>query len=161
MNSLHILEGQFLGTQLLIHTLNSSRDLEFFISVGTLSHSFGPIEDVVSMPYLSVHGMVRLHLDWILRLYGTSVNSKTPFINSRAIPVLTFNISVISFCRFRWCKVVELSLLSSSSTDESKFLYTTRKALSWSLLIRAFSFRLWTSTQLDNIKSDKLRKYSL
>ena len=45
MNSLHILQGQFLGTQLLIRTLNSSSDLEFFISVGTLSHSFGPTED--------------------------------------------------------------------------------------------------------------------
>ena len=63
MNSLHILQGQFLGTQLLIRNLNSSRDLEFFISVGTLSHSFGPIEDAVSMPYLSVHGMLQLHLD--------------------------------------------------------------------------------------------------
>ena len=63
MNSLHILQGQFLGTQLLIRALNSSRDLEFFISVGTLSHSFGPIEDLVSMLYLSVRGMLRLHLD--------------------------------------------------------------------------------------------------
>ena len=63
MNSLHILQGQFLGTQLLIRVLNSSRDLEFFISVGTLFHRFGPIEDAVSMPYFSVHGMLRLHLD--------------------------------------------------------------------------------------------------
>ena len=52
-----------LGTQLLICALNSLRDLEFFISVGTLSHSFGPTEDAVSMPYRSVHGMLGLHLD--------------------------------------------------------------------------------------------------
>ena len=63
MNSLLILQGQFLGTQLLIYALNSSRDLEFFISGGTLSHSSGPIEDAVSMPYLSVHFMLRLHID--------------------------------------------------------------------------------------------------
>ena len=63
MNSLHILQRQFLGTQPLIRALNSSRGLEFFIPVGTLSHIFGPIEDAVSMPYLSVHGMLRLHLD--------------------------------------------------------------------------------------------------
>ena len=63
MNSLYIFQGQFLGTQLLILALNSSRDLEFFICVGTLSHSFGPIEDAVSMQYFSVHGMLWLHLD--------------------------------------------------------------------------------------------------
>ena len=34
----------------------------FFISVGTLSHSFGHIEDAVSIPYLSVYGMLQLHL---------------------------------------------------------------------------------------------------
>ena len=60
---LHILQGQFLETQLVIRTLNSSRVLEFFISVGTLSHSIGPIEDAASMSYLSVHGMPQLHLD--------------------------------------------------------------------------------------------------
>ena len=63
MNSLHILQGEVLGTQVLIRTLNSPKDLEFFISVGTLSYSFGPIEDVISRPYLSVHGMLRLHFD--------------------------------------------------------------------------------------------------
>ena len=63
MNSLHILQGQFLGIQLLIRALNSSKDLEYFISVGTLSHSFGPIEDAVSVPHLLVHGMLRLYLD--------------------------------------------------------------------------------------------------
>ena len=47
MNSLHILQGQFLGTQLSIRALNSSRDLEFFISVGTLSHSFKLNEDAI------------------------------------------------------------------------------------------------------------------
>ena len=34
-----------------------------FICVGTLSQSFGPIEDAVSMQYFSVHGMLWLHLD--------------------------------------------------------------------------------------------------
>ena len=122
MNRLRILQGQLLGTQLLIRVLNSSRDLEFFISAGTLFHSFKPIENAVPMPYLSVHGILRLHLDGFLRLYGTSTNSKTPFIN--AISVLTLNISVISFSRFRWCKVVELPFLGSSSKDESKiFIY--------------------------------------
>ena len=53
------------------------------------------------------------------------------------------NLWVISFCRFCWYKVVGLSFLSISSKDESKSLYTTLKALSWSLLMRAFSFRLW------------------
>ena len=39
---------------------NSSRDLDFFISAGTLSLSFvGPIVDAVSMSYLQVHGMLR------------------------------------------------------------------------------------------------------
>ena len=82
------------------------------------------------MPYFSVHGMLWLYLDRFLRLSGTSANSKTHFINSGAIPVLTLNISVTSFCRFCWCKVAELSLRSSYSKDESKSLYTTRKALS-------------------------------
>ena len=63
MNSLYILQGQFLGTQLLIRALNSSTDLEFSISVGTLTHSFGTIETVVSMSYLSVYGMLRQHLN--------------------------------------------------------------------------------------------------
>ena len=47
MNSLHVLQGQFLGTQLSIRALNSSRDLEFFISVGTLSNSFKLMEDAI------------------------------------------------------------------------------------------------------------------
>ena len=68
---------------------------------------------------------------------------KNPFSLSGAIPILILKISVIRFCRYRWCKVVELSLLSSTWKDESKSLYTTRKALSWSLLMRAFSFQLW------------------
>ena len=42
-------------------------DFEFFISIGTLSHSFEPIEDAVqyqiSIPYLTVHGMLLLQLD--------------------------------------------------------------------------------------------------
>ena len=63
MNNLHILQGQFLETQLIIRTLNSTRVLEFFISVGTLSHSVGPIEDAASISYLSVHDMLQLHLD--------------------------------------------------------------------------------------------------
>ena len=67
---------------------------------------------------------------------------KTPFINSGAIQVLTLNTSVISFCRFHLWKVVELPLLSSSSKDESKSLTITRKALSWSLFMRAFTLRL-------------------
>ena len=71
MNSLHILQGEFLGTQPLIRTLNFSRNLNFFISMGSLSHGFGPTEDPVTVPYLSVHGMLRLQLDWFLRLYGT------------------------------------------------------------------------------------------
>ena len=64
MNSLHILHEQFLGIPLLIRTLNYSSDLDFFfISMATLSHSFGPIAEVISMPYLSVHGVLRLDLD--------------------------------------------------------------------------------------------------
>ena len=63
MNNLHILQGQFLETQLIIRTLNSTRVLEFFISVGTLSHSVGPIEDAASISCLSVHDMLQLHLD--------------------------------------------------------------------------------------------------
>ena len=68
MNSLHILQGEFLGTQPLIRTLNFSRNLNFFISMGILSNGFGPTEDPVTVPYLSVHGMLRLQLDWFLRL---------------------------------------------------------------------------------------------
>ena len=37
--------------------------MEFFISVGTFPHSFGPIEDAVLMSHFSVHSMLRLHLD--------------------------------------------------------------------------------------------------
>ena len=66
---------------------------------------------------------------------------KTLFINSRAFPVLTSNITVISFCRFRWCKMEQLPLLSSSSKDESK----------------AFVFGCETFPQLGNFK----RKYSI
>ena len=67
---------------------------------------------------------------------------KTSLINSGTIPVLTLNISVISLCRFHWYKVIELSLLSSSSKDELKFLHTNRKTLSLSLLIQPSSLRL-------------------
>ena len=95
------------------------------------------------MPYLSVDGMLWLHSDWFLILQGTLANPKTPFIIFGAIPVLTLNISVICCCRIRRCKVVELSFLSSSSEDESKHLYITRKALSWSLLMWTFNFCLW------------------
>ena len=91
------MEKQFLGTQLIICTINFLRDLEFFISVGTLSHSFGPVKGVVSMTYPSAHGIMRLNLDGFLRFQGTSANSKTTFINYGVIPVLTLNISVISF----------------------------------------------------------------
>ena len=38
-------------------------DLEFFVLVRILFHSFGPIKDSVSTPYFLVHGMLRLHLD--------------------------------------------------------------------------------------------------
>ena len=70
-------------------------DFEFFISIGTLSHSFEPIEDAVSIPYLTVHGMLLLQLDWFLRLYGRSAISKTPFISCGAIPVLTLSESLV------------------------------------------------------------------
>ena len=70
-------------------------DFEFFISIGTLSHSFEPIEDAVSIPYLTVHGMLLLQLDWFLRLYGRSAISKTPFISYGAIPVLTLSESLV------------------------------------------------------------------
>ena len=40
---------------LTIRTLNSSRDFESFITVKILIHNFGPIEDAVLMPYLSVY----------------------------------------------------------------------------------------------------------
>ena len=49
----------FIGNQVLIRVLNSSRNLELLIYVGTLSHRFGPIEDLVSMSYFSLHGMLR------------------------------------------------------------------------------------------------------
>lgn len=68
---------------------------------------------------------------------------KNPFSLSGAIPILILKISVIRFCRYRWCKVVELSLLNSSSKDESNYLNTTSKALSSRLLMRTFSFRPW------------------
>ena len=60
-SNMKLKKGVFLvGTQLLIRTLNSSRDLDFFISAETLCNSFRSIEDAVSMSYLSVHGMLRL-----------------------------------------------------------------------------------------------------
>ena len=62
MNSLQILQRQLLGSEPFTRTLNSSRDLKFFIYAGTLSHSFGPVENAVLIPYLSVHGMLQLHL---------------------------------------------------------------------------------------------------
>ena len=118
-----------LETQLLIRTSNLSKDLE-------------SLEDSVSMPYFSVHGMLRLHLCWFLRFWGTLANLKTRFINFVAIQILTANISVISIYKHCWFKVVELSVLISFSKDESKSLYTTCKTLSCSLLIRVFSIRL-------------------
>lgn len=114
----------FLGTQLLIYPLNSSRNLNFFISAGTSSYSFGPIKDVVSMPFLSVYGMLQLYLNWLLRS-----NSKISSINSGAIKVLTLFISVINFCRFGWFKVLKLFLLGSSSKHESISVYANCKAL--------------------------------
>ena len=68
MYNLQILQGQFLGTQQLIRILNFSRNLEFFIFVETKSHSFESIKDAVSVSYLSVHGMLRLHFDLFLKL---------------------------------------------------------------------------------------------
>ena len=52
MKSFHILQGQFLGTQLLIYTFNLSRELEVFTSAKDR-------EDSVLMSYF----MLRLHLD--------------------------------------------------------------------------------------------------
>ena len=118
-----------LYTQLLIRTLNFSKDLE-------------SLEDSVSMPCLSVHGMLRLHLYWFLRFWGTLANLKARSVNFAAIQILTSNISVISIYRHRWFKVVELSVLISFSKDDSKSLYSTCKTLSCSLLIWVFSFRL-------------------
>ena len=63
MNSLHILQRQFLGTQILTHTVNFARDLEFVISVGALCYRFRPLKDAASMQYLSVHSIPRLQLD--------------------------------------------------------------------------------------------------
>ena len=59
----------------------------------------------------------------------------------------------ISFCKFSWRKVTELSFFSSCWKDLSKFLYFTLRSLSWSLSMRTFSFRLWhihTSRQKQN-----------
>ena len=122
-----------MGTQLWIRTLNFARDLEFFISLGICPIVLNLIEDAVSMLHLSVPNMLQLHSDWFLRLYCTPGNSKKLFISSGAILALISKFSVISFYRFRRCKVVELSLLWSSSKDESKSLYTTRKTLSWNI----------------------------
>ena len=87
-------------TQLLIRFLNSSTNLEFFVSVGTFPHSLD----------LLVHGMLRLYLERFDRWKGTSANLKTHFINSRDIPALILNISTISFCKLsvvpqRWVKI--------------------------------------------------------
>ena len=40
----------------------------FLFFIGTLSHSFGPGFAVSVLFQLSVHGMLRLNLDWFLRL---------------------------------------------------------------------------------------------
>ena len=63
MKSLHILQGQFLQSQLSIRTLNSSKNLEFFIPVRILFHSSVPIEEDVLIPCLSVHDILWLHSD--------------------------------------------------------------------------------------------------
>ena len=129
--------------------------MELFISVGTFPHSFGPIEDAVLVTHFPVHSMLRLHLDWFYRLKGISANSKTPFINSGAIPVLTLNISVINSSRFCWCNIVEVSLSSSSSNCELKSPYTTRRSLSWNLLI-PFNWTIWKMTNYERISHKSL-----
>ena len=64
INSLHIFQGQ-LGTQLAVRALNFSRDFYFLQG---LCHSFGPSFAVSVLFPLSVHGMLRLNLDWFFRL---------------------------------------------------------------------------------------------
>ena len=59
INGLYILQGEFLGTQLLIRSLILQVIWIFLFLRGTLSLSFGPIVDAVSMSYLQVHGMLR------------------------------------------------------------------------------------------------------
>ena len=68
-----------MGTQLFIRTLSSLRDLEVFISVGNLSHRFGPIEDAISMRYISVHGRLRLHFGLIPQIIGYISKFKNTF----------------------------------------------------------------------------------
>ena len=77
---------------------------------------------------LLLFGILRLHLDRFLRLWGISTYSKTFFINSGAISDLTLNISVISLCRLRRCTLVQLTILSSSSKDESKSPFADLKS---------------------------------
>ena len=46
--------GQFIGIHVLIKCLNSTSDLDVFMSYGTRAHIFGPRKDSVYLPYLSV-----------------------------------------------------------------------------------------------------------
>ena len=148
-----------------LRTLNSS----IFYFCRNFAPQFGPIENVVSVPYPLVwydtvtFKLIPQIMRYISKFKSTfhqfrgsssfnplSANpTKWPntlkqfvgklsmnclsvfghFINL-ALKGLTVIISVISFCIFSWCKIVELSNLSSSSKDESESIYTTRKELS-------------------------------
>ena len=58
--TLHILHVQFSGNHFLILDLNSLRDVDNLISFGIIYQIFGPINESVSVPYLTV----RMFLDF-------------------------------------------------------------------------------------------------
>ena len=133
MNSLHVLQGQ----------------LEFGIGIGFrifyFDRNFVPQFWTYrrcrfnTIPFSTWYVTVTIRL--IPQIIWYISNFKYTFHQFWGYSSFNF-IWVISLCRFRRCKGVELSLLhSSSSKGESKLLY--RKALSWSLLMLEFSFRLW------------------
>ena len=112
---------------------------------GSFLISFGIIPQIwanVSVPYLTVLTflVISLFSEGSLTLY---LRGKTCFMISGESPFKTLYSSIARVWMFRSWVVKELSLIRSSSNEETFSSYTTRKDLSWILFIRLFNFRLW------------------
>ena len=119
---LRILQGQASGFHTFISLLNSCKDLQFLIFLGTMAHILSPRNLTDWMPQCVV--FIFSLLNWLVserRLqYGTS-KSITCFIISGDKLFFTLKIYVTRNCKFLWCIMTALSSFSSSLKD--RFLF--------------------------------------
>ena len=135
--------GHFSSLQFLILDLNPFRVFVSLMSLGINDHIFGPIYERVWVPYVTVFTLLVSNGNLEQYLFS-SFNLKTSFNNSGPMSFLTLYNYIANSWIFFWWTDTELSLINSSSKEETLSLYTNRSDLSWMLIIRLFSFRLWT-----------------